>query len=154
MSSNRNIFMKEIDERDRVKNNQVKTTKSIITPEGKSIFIEEGKNHIQGADDIVEKSSLLQSLLIDGESASDLLYYLGFIALDEGPKKTLLYISKSLNEKTKERVEKLRKKIERYPDALVKDIYEDLDKNGKVRCAQVLGQYNELLKKQQGEQQK
>lgn len=145
--------MKNIDQREKAEK-QVKTTKSIITPEGKSIFIEEGKNHIQGADDIVEKSKLLKSLLIDGESSSTLLYYLGFIALDEGNKKSLLYISKSLNEKTKNRVEKLRKKLERYPDVLIKDIYEDLDENEKSRCAQVLEQYKRLVEKQPNEQDK
>ncbi len=153
MSSKRYIFMKNIDQREKAEK-QVKTTKSIITPEGKSIFIEEGKNHIQGADDIVEKSKLLKSLLIDGESSSTLLYYLGFIALDEGNKKSLLYISKSLNEKTKNRVEKLRKKLERYPDVLIKDIYEDLDENEKSRCAQVLEQYKRLVEKQPNEQDK
>ena len=54
MNSNRDIFIKRINESHQINNNQkkepnsvltnVKTTKSIITPEGKSIFIKEGKN--------------------------------------------------------------------------------------------------------------
>lgn len=142
METKRERFLNGLSEK-----KQEKTSKSIITPEGKSIFIEEGKNHIQGATDIVENSPLLKSLLVEGEEPIDLLYFLGYIFVDEGIFKSLMYCSKSLNKKTEERLKKLIKKIGKQKDSFIADIYENLSDEEKKRCAEVLKQYIELQSK-------
>ena len=103
--SKRDNFVKKL------KNKQAKTSKLIITPNCQTIFIKEGKTHIQESNEIVENNSILKGLLQKNENPIDLLFYLGYILVDEGIDKTLMYCSESLNNKTEERLERLKKKI-------------------------------------------
>ena len=124
---------------------QNKTSKSIITQNCKTIFIKEGKNHIQEANDIVENNSILKDLLQKDENPIDLLFYLGYIFVDEGMDKTLMYCSKSLNPKTEERLKRLKKKMNKHPNCLIMDIYISLSEEEKNRCNDVLKKYKELV---------
>ncbi len=137
--SKRDNFVKKL------KNKQAKTSKLIITPNCQTIFIKEGKTHIQESNEIVENNSILKGLLQKNENPIDLLFYLGYILVDEGIDKTLMYCSESLNNKTEERLERLKKKINKYSNSLIMDIYESLSEEEKSRCSEALKKYEELM---------
>ena len=137
--SKRDNFVKKL------KNKQTKTSKLIITPNCQTIFIKEGKTHIQESNEIVENNSILKGLLQKNENPIDLLFYLGYILVDEGIDKTLMYCSESLNNKTEERLERLKKKINKYSNSLIMDIYESLSEEEKNRCSEALKKYEELM---------
>ena len=97
------------------------------------------------ANDIVENNSILKDLLQKDENPIDLLLYLGYIFVDEGMDKTLMYCSKSLNPKTEERLKRLKKKMNKHPNCLIMDIYISLSEEEKNRCNDVLKKYKELV---------
>ena len=123
---------------------KIKTDKSFINPEGKSLFAK--NNHSKLADDIVNTNPVYKKLIRQDETSSTFLINIGYILVDDGINKMIIYRSDSLNDKSKNRLLKLIKKYERYHDSIINDAFEDESEEEHVRIRELIKKIRELEK--------
>lgn len=123
---------------------KVKTDKSFINRDGISKFTK--YNHRKLAEEIIEENPNYKELINPDDDPTVFLINIGFILVDEGIDKMLIYRSKSLSPKSKKRLDKLKKKFQNYSSPSIHDYCEDETEEDSIKIENLLEKLRELEK--------